>query len=110
MEKIGLRGRRPHGGAGSFAIAITGPVKHDHPISLGRQREQAAGLEILYHAAVSVQQHERLALAPFYIMQPHPFDIAEASRWRMFMLCLAHSPLYNDGRRGKEGRRSDAGA
>ena len=74
MDQVGLRFRRPKRAAGSLAVAISGPVENDYPILPGGLVEEAARLEILNHAAVAVQQNERLALAALDIVQSDSSD------------------------------------
>jgi hypothetical protein len=44
-------------------------IERDHPVTPRREIHQAAGFEILDHAAIAVQQHERRAFAALGIVE-----------------------------------------
>ena len=81
MDQVGLRFRRPDRAAGAPAVPISRPVKHDDAILLGGLVEQPARLEILDHAAVAVQQDERLAFSTLDVVQPDCIDLEEPPLW-----------------------------
>jgi hypothetical protein len=56
-NKVSLACGRPDGSSGPIAMTEAGAVDYDHPILLGGQINQAAGLEVLNHASVAVEQH-----------------------------------------------------
>ena len=60
MDELGLGLRSPDGSAGARAVPETGTVKSDDAILSRGCFDHAARFEILDHAAVAVQEHDRL--------------------------------------------------
>jgi hypothetical protein len=83
-------------------MAETRAVKNDDPIPLRRQVYQATRQEILNHAAIAMQQHERFSGALLYIVKPNTIDIAELSRWRVITHCLVRQPTVSHSGRGQQ--------
>ena len=103
VDQVGLRLRRPDRAAGPLAVAIARPVEDDHPVGLGRLRDEPARLEVLDHAAVAVQQDQRLALPALDVVQPHPVDLEELA-FRGIAALRAPCLLPVDQGRDGEGR------
>ena len=82
VDQLGLSVRRPDRAARPLAVTVSGAVERDHPIGPGRHVDQAAGFEILNHAAVPMQQDQRFSLPPLHVMQSNALHRDElASRW-----------------------------
>ena len=66
------------------AIAVTeaGSVENDDSEMFCRKINQTAGFKVFNHAAVAVQQNQRVARAPFNVVEPNATYIEEAAgRW-----------------------------
>ena len=63
VDQVGLRLRRPDSTARSPAVTVPRPVEDDDAIFLAALSRSPLKLEVLNHAAIAVQQDERLALA-----------------------------------------------
>ena len=87
MEDIGLGFRCPDRATWAVAVAKTGPVKDDDPVSLSRSFDKAARREILDHTRVTVQQNQRLAVTLFDVMEPEGPHINELPNRRVVALC-----------------------
>ncbi len=60
----------------------TGSVENDDPKMFGRKTNKTAGINVLNHAAVAMQQNQGFARAPLNVMEPNATYIEEASgRW-----------------------------
>jgi hypothetical protein len=83
-------------------------VEHNHLIVLRRQIDQAAGFEILDHAAIAVKQNQRPTLSALHVVQSYPVDLDELPLWRIIALRLPGKLPVHDGRCRKKTRsRSD---
>jgi hypothetical protein len=97
---IGLRLRRPDHRARPLAVAEARPIERDDAVLLRGHIEEAARCEILHHAAIAVQQHERLALSALDIVQTHAVDFDEAAGRRIVAFGLIGSmAIVNRGER-----------
>lgn len=106
MNQIGLGFGCPHGIARPFAVAVTWSIKNDDTITVGSHGDQAARFEILNHAAVAVQEHERLTNTPLDIMQANIVHIDEFSGRRIVALRFSGQPMIHD-RADRKGRTRD---
>jgi hypothetical protein len=87
-DQLGLGIRRPNDVAGTTAVAETGTVDNNNSVVLGGQVDQPTGYEILDHAAVSVQKHQRLARASLHVVQADPVHLKKLAGRRIVMLRL----------------------
>jgi hypothetical protein len=69
-------------------VAKAGTVDDNDPVVLGSKIDQSAGFEVLDHAAVAMQKHQRLAGASFHVVQPDTVHIKELAGWRIVVLCF----------------------
>ena len=60
-------------------------------------------LEVLDHAAVAVQQDERLAFATLDVVQPDTIDLEESTLGGIAALCILGKPSVDQGRDGEGG-------
>jgi hypothetical protein len=74
-----------------------------------REIKKAAGLEILNHAAVTMQQDERLSASPLDVMQPHSAYLDKPPAGRIFSFCFAAPHLGYDCGAGQNRRESEPG-
>ncbi len=81
-----------------IAVAVSGAIEYDDAVVFGGQFDQAAGFEILNHAAVTVEKHQRPAGAALQIVDPHAFDLDEAPGRRIVALRLFGKLPINDRR------------
>lgn len=102
MDKVCLLLRRPDDIPRPTAVPIAGTVKHDHAILLRGKRNETAGFKILHHAAVAMQQDQRLAVAAFDVVQSDAVDVDEPPLWRIAALgCFGQTMIYERGNRDR---------
>ena len=70
-------------------MAETGTVENDDPVVLGSKIDQSAGFEILNHAAVTVQKHERIPCTTLNVVKPNAVHLKEATSGRIVSLRLS---------------------
>ena len=87
----------PDGAAGSLAVAISRTVERDHPVFLRRHVDEAARLEILNHAAVTVQQDQRFAAALIEIVESNAIHYDEFAKRRIVLGRLLRNVLVRKG-------------
>jgi hypothetical protein len=104
-DQVGLCLGRPKSAPGAAAVTIAGAVERDYAVLLGSNVDQTARLEILDHAAVAVQQDERLAAAALYIVQSDAIDVHEPAGRRIIALGLSGQQMIHDGRNRQRGDR-----
>jgi hypothetical protein len=63
-------------------------IKHDDAMILSSEVNQAAAFEILNHAAVAMQQDDRVACAPFDKMEAHAVHLNKLPSRRVISLGL----------------------
>src|SRR5215203_7349090 len=81
-DQLRLRVRRPDRASRTLAVAVSWAVERDYSIRLGGCLYEPARREILNHAAVAVQEDQRLALSLLEIMQANSINLYElAHRW-----------------------------
>src|ERR1700754_1486964 len=78
------------------------PAEYHHLVILRPQIDHAAGLDILDHAAVAVEQNQGPALSAFHVVQSYPVDLDELSFGRIIALCLPGKLAVHDGRCSKK--------
>src|ERR1700754_4232881 len=103
-DQLGLRLRRPDDIPWSAAVAETGTVDDDDPVFLCGQIDQPAGFEILNHAAITMQKHQRFAGASFQVVQPDTVHIKEPASRRVVVLGLFRKMTVQKCRCGKRSR------
>jgi hypothetical protein len=89
--RLGLIG--PNGAAWPIAVTKSGTVKYDDPVLFRREIDEAAGQEILDHAAIAMEQDQWLSFPPHNIMEPDPVHLDEFSDWGIVPLSLIGAPL-----------------
>ena len=98
-DQLGLSIGRPDDVPWPAAVAESGPVDDDDPVVLGGQVDQSAGFEVLDHAAVAVQKHQRLAGTSFHVVKPDTVDFQELPGWRICVFCLLRKMTVEKCRR-----------
>src|ERR1700704_3855763 len=79
-------------------MSETGTVESDDSIALGRQVEEAPRCEILDHAAISMQQYQRISCPALYVVEPNPVYFEKLARGRIVALgLLCESVIYGSG-------------
>src|ERR1700716_3149395 len=79
-------------------MSETRTVESDDSIALGRQVDEATRCEILDHAAISMQQYQRISCTPLYVMEPNPVYVEKLARGRIVALgLLCESVIYGSG-------------
>src|SRR5699024_7141569 len=104
---LGLRG--PEGAARPLAVAVAGAVEGDDAVGAGGGVEEAAGLEVLDHAAVAVQEDERRAFASLDIVQADAIHGEEPSARRIAALGGPGELAVDEGCGGEGGEADDGG-
>jgi hypothetical protein len=95
VYEISLSLRRPHPASGATAMPEAGAIEGYDPVFFASHGDQAAGAEILDHAAIAVQEDEGLAMPALDIMKPHTLDLEKPSGWRVIPFCLLRQmPIY----------------
>jgi hypothetical protein len=88
FDKLSLCRGGPNDVPRPRTVAKAWTIENNDPIILGGQIDQTAGLEVLDHAAVSVQKDERFARAPFHIVEPNAVDLQKPTRRGIVVLSL----------------------
>src|SRR5258706_7820330 len=79
-------------------MSETRTVESDDSIALGRQVDEATRCEILDHAAISVQQYQRISCTTLYVVEPNPVYFQKLARGRIVALgLLGKSIIYGGG-------------
>src|SRR4051794_38649975 len=102
VDQNGLRLRRPNCGARALAVAEAWSVEGNDPVSFRGHVDEPARLEILDHAAIAMQQHQRLTLAPFDVVQTNAVDFDEPAGGRIVAFRLLGALAIVNGRRGQD--------
>ena len=76
MDEVRLSFRRPNRAAWTIAVAVARSIKGDDAVILGGQINQPAGLKVLDHATVAMQEDQRGSRTPL--------DVVEANAAHMF--------------------------
>jgi hypothetical protein len=79
-------------------MAEAGTIESDDAIIFGGQVDQAAGFEILDHAAIAVQENQRRAGAAFDIVKPDAIDFQEPTGGRIIVLGILGQISVDQGR------------
>jgi hypothetical protein len=69
-------------------MSETRTVESDDSIALGRQVDEATRCEILDHAAISMQQYQRISCTALYVVEPNPVYFEKLARGRIVALGL----------------------
>jgi hypothetical protein len=97
-EQGGLGVRSPNLTSRSVAVPKAGAVEDDHSVCLRSPLNEPARGEILNHAAVSMQQDERLSCPVFDIVQPNAVHLDEtAHRGISALRALRKLTIHNRG-------------
>ena len=81
--------RGVHRCAWSLAVAVAGPLNHDHAVALGQPIHEAADREILDQGAVAVNEHQGLTGPLLDVVQAHPVHVQKAPDRRVFALSVS---------------------
>ena len=94
-NEIGLRIGSPERRTRTIAVAVAGPIERHHAVSPGGEINQSAGSEILNHAAIAVQKHQRISVALVNVVQPTAIDRQKPASGRVVLLSLCSgTPIY----------------
>ena len=80
LDQLCLRLRSPDRATGPLAMAIPRAVERNHAVRLGGRFDQAARREVLDHAAVAVQEDQRLSFSLLDVVQANSVDLDELAR------------------------------
>src|ERR1700724_3041697 len=83
LDQFGLRVGRPNDVPRPVAVAKAGTVEYDNPEVLGSEINQTAGLEILDHAAISMQNTQMFARTALDVVKSNAADLEEATGRRV---------------------------
>jgi hypothetical protein len=101
MDQLGLGFICPDRAAWTLAVAESRAVEHDDPVRLSRHIDQAAGLEILDHAAIAMEQDQWFAFATDNVVEANPIHLDELPGRRTVALSLSGKPVVDEGRDGE---------
>jgi hypothetical protein len=71
-------------------------IKNDDPVPSRRFVDKAARRKIFNHAAVPMQQDQRLAFAALNVVEANTFYFDEFPRWRVVTLCLLRNEAVDE--------------
>ena len=80
-------------------------IKRNHAIFLRGQINQAAGLEVLDHAPIAVQEDQRRSCSPLDVVEANTFHGNESPDWRVTALSFFCKPPVQKG--GHDGGRNN---
>jgi len=98
-DKICLCRWRPDCVTRAVGVPKSGSIKSNDAVLLRRSINQAAGLEVLNHTAIAVQQDERSSSTAFHVMKLNAVHCNEASNRWVVTLRSFHEPPGSKGRR-----------
>src|SRR5215211_567492 len=98
MDQIRLGLGSPDCAARTFAVTEPRAIEHDDTVPLRSHGNETARLEILDHAAVAVQQNQRLSLTTLDIVEPDAVDFDKSAGRRIITLGFLRHPAVNKGR------------
>src|SRR5215207_6536313 len=101
MQQVGLGFRGPDRAPRALTMAVSRTVEHDDAECLSSHIDEAAGLEVLDHAAVAVQKDQRLAFASLDVMEAHAVNFDELAGWRILALGFLRELTVHHGGYGK---------
>src|ERR1700737_2622734 len=80
-------------------MSETRTVESDDSIAFGRQVDEATRYEILDHAAIAMQQYQRITCTALYVVEPNPVYFEKLARGRIVAFgLLGESVIYGSGR------------
>jgi hypothetical protein len=97
MDELGLRCWRPDRAPRAIAMSKAGAVEDNDAVPLRRHVEETTGFEIGDHAAIAVQQDERLPFSPLNVVQAHAIHFHKPSCCGIFALGPAGEQPVHDG-------------
>src|SRR5215213_5146667 len=83
VEQLRLLGGGPQVPARALAVAEAGAIEDDHPMAPQQELSNSAGVPVVPTHRVAVDQHDRAALAPIAVVQPHAVHLHKGALGRV---------------------------
>src|SRR4051794_37425652 len=109
VEQLSLLGGGPQVPARAFAVAEAGAIEDDHAMASQQELSNPAGVPVVSTHRVAMDQHDRAALAPIAVMQPHAIHLHEGALRRVPALSRAGCKVVAKRKRGQSRRTREDG-
>jgi hypothetical protein len=97
VEQIRLRGSAPQAGSRTLTVAVTRTIENDHPVTFCKPIDDAAGKEVLHHAAIAMEKHDGWSAPTIEKVKPNAVHDHETTERGIPLLGLLGAPVHGNG-------------